>query len=59
MALDSTTTQRRGLRDRPEAARLLAERLNRFVRGVGEDPSAEAALSDFRRFPVETYPYGV
>jgi erythromycin esterase-like protein/predicted phosphoribosyltransferase len=29
-----------------------AYRVNRFVRGVGEDTSAEAALSDFRRFPV-------
>ena len=29
-----------------------AYRVNRFVRGVGDDTSAEAALSDFRRFPV-------
>jgi erythromycin esterase-like protein len=29
-----------------------AYRVNRFVRGESDDPSAEAALSDFRRFPV-------
>jgi erythromycin esterase-like protein/predicted phosphoribosyltransferase len=29
-----------------------AYRVNRFVRGAGDDTSAEEALSDFRRFPV-------
>src|SRR3954463_12065524 len=29
-----------------------AYRVNRFVRGVGDDESAEEALQDFRRFPV-------
>jgi erythromycin esterase-like protein/predicted phosphoribosyltransferase len=29
-----------------------AYRVNRFVRGAGDDTSAEAALSDFRRFPA-------
>jgi erythromycin esterase-like protein len=29
-----------------------AYRVNRFVRGMGEDESANAALSDFRRFPA-------
>jgi erythromycin esterase-like protein len=29
-----------------------AYRVNRFVRGVGEDESAAAALGDFRRFPT-------
>jgi erythromycin esterase-like protein len=29
-----------------------AYRVNRFVRGTGEDASANAALSDFRRFPT-------
>ncbi len=29
-----------------------AYRVNRYVRGVGDDASAEEALSDFRRFPV-------
>lgn len=28
-----------------------ADRVNRYVRGVGEDRSAEEALGDFRRFP--------
>ncbi len=32
--------------DFPDAARI-----NRFVRGVGGDPDADAALADFRRFP--------
>jgi erythromycin esterase-like protein/adenine/guanine phosphoribosyltransferase-like PRPP-binding protein len=29
-----------------------AERVNRYVRGVGDDAGADEALSDFRRFPV-------
>jgi erythromycin esterase-like protein/predicted phosphoribosyltransferase len=29
-----------------------AYRVNRYVRGVGDDASAEEALGDFRRFPV-------
>jgi erythromycin esterase-like protein/predicted phosphoribosyltransferase len=29
-----------------------AYRVNRFVRGESDDPSAEEALSDFRRFPM-------
>ena len=29
-----------------------AYRVNRYVRGVSDDTSAEEALSDFRRFPV-------
>jgi erythromycin esterase-like protein len=29
-----------------------AYRVNRYVRGIGDDESAEEALSDFRRFPV-------
>jgi erythromycin esterase-like protein/predicted phosphoribosyltransferase len=29
-----------------------AYRVNRYVRGAGDDESAEAALSDFRRFPT-------
>ncbi|HTE60612.1 MAG TPA: erythromycin esterase family protein [Solirubrobacteraceae bacterium] len=29
-----------------------AYRVNRFVRGMGDDESAEEALEDFRRFPV-------
>jgi erythromycin esterase-like protein len=29
-----------------------AYRVNRFVRGAGEDASADAALGDFQRFPV-------
>jgi len=29
-----------------------AYRVNRFVRGVGEDQTGEAALADFRRFPT-------
>jgi erythromycin esterase-like protein/predicted phosphoribosyltransferase len=29
-----------------------AYRVNRYVRGIGDDESAEQALSDFRRFPV-------
>jgi erythromycin esterase-like protein/predicted phosphoribosyltransferase len=29
-----------------------AQRVNRYVRGAGDDAGAEEALSDFRRFPV-------
>lgn len=29
-----------------------ADRINRYVRGEGDDPDAEAALGDFQRFPT-------